>query len=91
MSGRAGRRGLDEKGTVIIFIRGSLKYSFNKFKDSYELPRAFDLKEVVDQKGEELQSKFRLTYGIIFNLLLAKEINVLILNICYSIKRLLKL
>ena len=66
MSGRAGRRGLDEKGTVIIF-----------FNDVKQLPNSIAIKGIVDHKGEELQSKFRLTYGTIFNLLLAKEINVI--------------
>ena len=79
MSGRAGRRGLDEKGTVITLVRGP-----------HELPRSLDLKDVVDHKGEELQSKFRLSYGIIFNLLLAKEKDVITKN-KINISRLLKL
>jgi len=66
MSGRAGRRGLDDKGTVIIF-----------FGDVRHLPSSMSLKNIVDHKGEQLESKFRLTYGTIFNLLLAKDINVI--------------
>jgi len=47
--------------------------------DKAELPPTYELKKIIDQKGEILESKFRLTYGTIFNLLLAKEINVSVL------------
>jgi len=66
MSGRAGRRGLDDKGNVVLFV-----------KNKGDLPPTYELKKIIDQKGELLESKFRLTYGTIFNLLLAKEINVI--------------
>jgi antiviral helicase SKI2 len=41
MSGRAGRRGLDEKGNVIIYIN-----------DAKGLPETIDMKNIVDTKGE---------------------------------------
>lgn len=41
-----------------------------------DLPRANDLKAIVDHKGEQLESKFRLTYQIIFNLVLSKDLKV---------------
>jgi len=47
-----------------------------KILDFQDFPQVKDLKDIIDHKGEQLQSKFRLTYGIIFNLLLSKEINV---------------
>jgi len=46
------------------------------YKDKNELPPIYELKKMIDQKGELLESKFRLTYGTIFSLLLAKDINV---------------
>ena len=66
MSGRAGRRGLDEKGNVVLFMN-ELNW----------LPIASDMKKVVDHKGESLQSKFKMTYEIILNLLTAKDIDII--------------
>ena len=40
MSGRAGRRGLDERGTVIIYVN-----------DAKSLPTEFAMKEMVDNPG----------------------------------------
>jgi len=66
MAGRAGRRGKDEKGTVLLYI-----------KDLRDLPSIADLKSMIMHKGELLSSKFRLTYNIILNLMTADDINVL--------------
>ena len=79
MAGRAGRRGIDEKGTVIIFMKRtelSFRISIISYIGFEDLPRAGDLKAVVDHKGEQLESKFRLTYQIIFNLVLSKDLKV---------------
>ncbi|CAD8144660.1 unnamed protein product [Paramecium octaurelia] len=64
MSGRAGRRGIDEKGNVIIYI-----------KDAQNLPDELRMKQMVDSKGLQLDSKFKITYSIILNLLTSKDID----------------
>jgi antiviral helicase SKI2 len=64
MSGRAGRRGLDEKGTVIIYV-----------KDPNKLPSFMEMSKIVDHKGMELSSKFKMTYRIILNLLTSKDLD----------------
>ena len=46
MSGRAGRRGLDDKGNCIIFIGDSEKFE--------KLASKRDLKLMMDSKGEAL-------------------------------------
>ena len=58
MSGRAGRRGKDIKGTVIMF-----------FKDAGKLPSAHNLQNIVQSKPFELASKFRIRYNQIVNVL----------------------
>lgn len=65
MSGRAGRRGLDERGTVIIYVN-----------DAKSLPTEFAMKEMVDNPGQLLESKFKITYTIILNLITMKEMEV---------------
>lgn len=65
MSGRAGRRGLDEKGLVIAF--------FHQEKD---LPLAPDLGNMVMSKGESLKSKFKMSYSILFNSLSSQSIEL---------------
>ena len=64
MSGRAGRRGLDEKGTVILFV-----------KDPTKLPPFMKMNQMLDHKGKQLESKFKITYRIILNLLTSKEMD----------------
>ena len=41
------------------------------------MPETVDLRNIIDTKGETLESKFRLTYAIILNLLTAKDIDVI--------------
>lgn len=65
MSGRAGRRGLDEKGNVIIVV-----------KDPSNLPNGQEMIKMMDYPGESLKSKFRVTYQIILNLYTNRDINV---------------
>jgi len=63
MAGRAGRRGLDKTGMVIILCKG----------DVYE---ASDLHRVMLGKPFKLESQFRLTYSMILNLLRVEQLRV---------------
>lgn len=63
MAGRAGRRGLDDTGTVIILIKG-------------DLPALHDLNTMMLGTPTKLDSKFRLTYNMILNLLRVEELRV---------------
>lgn len=65
MSGRAGRRGLDEKGMVISF--------FHQEKD---LPKSQIIGNMVTSKGESLKSKFKMSYSILFNSLSSQSIEL---------------
>ena len=56
MSGRAGRRGLDNVGTVIIAV-------------FHDVPDSASLRELVTGKATRLSSQFRLTYNMILNLM----------------------
>lgn len=58
MAGRAGRRGLDEKGKVITFIA-----------EQRDIPEEKDLMNILNKQGESLESKFKLSYNILFNAL----------------------
>ncbi|KAL7418292.1 Antiviral helicase ski2 [Cryptotrichosporon argae] len=64
MAGRAGRRGLDITGTVIILSAGD------------ELPSAQELKEMMLGTPNRLSSQFRLTYNMILNLLRVEALRV---------------
>ncbi|KAI9462301.1 antiviral helicase [Lactarius psammicola] len=63
MAGRAGRRGLDVTGTVLI-IAGD------------ELPEQGILKNMITGRAGKLASQFRLTYNMILNLLRVETLKV---------------
>ncbi|KAK6543283.1 hypothetical protein TWF694_000041 [Orbilia ellipsospora] len=64
MAGRAGRRGLDSSGTVIIVGNGD------------EAPPAGTLKTMILGQPTKLQSQFRLTYNMILNLLRVEALKI---------------
>ena len=61
MAGRAGRRGLDKTGTVIIVCKN-------------DIPDITSLKQMMLGKPTVLASKFRLTYNMILNLLRVEQV-----------------
>ncbi|XP_022948677.1 DExH-box ATP-dependent RNA helicase DExH11 isoform X5 [Cucurbita moschata] len=63
MAGRAGRRGLDKIGTVIVMCRD-------------KIPEEKDLKRVIVGSATKLESQFRLTYIMILHLLRVEELKV---------------
>ena len=63
MAGRAGRRGLDKIGTVLLMCRD-------------EIPDESDLKHVITGSATRLESQFRLTYIMIMHLLRVEELKV---------------
>ena len=63
MCGRAGRRGLDSVGTVLIFCDG-------------DVPPLATLAAMLSGRASKLQSKFRLRYAMMLNLLRADELSV---------------
>lgn len=63
MAGRAGRRGLDTTGTVIILCKTNV-------------PDSTDLKQMMLGKAALLESQFRLTYSMILNLLRVETLSV---------------
>ncbi|XP_059090527.1 superkiller complex protein 2-like [Tigriopus californicus] len=63
MAGRAGRRGLDSTGTVIILVKN-------------ELHDMAQLHGMMQGKPTQLESKFRLTYSMILNLLRVEQLRV---------------
>jgi antiviral helicase SKI2 len=64
MSGRAGRRGLDTVGTVLIAAWGD------------KLPEVTDLHRMLKGRATKLSSQFRLTYTMILILLRVEEMSV---------------
>lgn len=63
MAGRAGRRGLDNIGTVVVMCRD-------------EISEEKDLKHVIVGSPTRLESQFRLTYTMILHLLRVEELKV---------------
>ncbi|XP_038045840.1 helicase SKI2W-like [Patiria miniata] len=63
MAGRAGRRGLDTTGMVIILCKG-------------DVPESAELHKMMLGKPTQLESQFRLTYTMILNLLCVEELRV---------------
>ena len=64
MAGRAGRRGLDDVGTVILCCFGE------------EPPPIDMLRQVLTGSSMRLKSQFRLTYNMILNLLRVEDLSV---------------
>ncbi|KAK3926797.1 Helicase SKI2W [Frankliniella fusca] len=63
MAGRAGRRGKDRVGNVLILCKG-------------DIPKEVDLRNMMKGKPTALQSKFRLTYKMMLNLLRRENLKV---------------
>ncbi|XP_076886194.1 DExH-box ATP-dependent RNA helicase DExH11-like [Bidens hawaiensis] len=63
MAGRAGRRGLDKIGSVLVMCRD-------------EIPDESDLKSLITGSATRLESQFRLTYIMIMHLLRVEELKV---------------
>lgn len=65
MAGRAGRRGLDTVGTVVIVPPGG-----------DEAPPVADLQKMILGEPQKLRSQFRLTYNMILNLLRVEALKI---------------
>lgn len=63
MAGRAGRRGLDKTGTVILLVKG-------------DVPELSTLTNMLLGIPTRLESRFRLTYNMILNLFRVRELRV---------------
>ena len=70
MAGRAGRRGLDPVGTVIIACMG-------------DVPEEGEIRTLLTGRATRLESQFRLTYTMILNLLRVEDLKVQSLHAHY--------
>ncbi|KAF8374705.1 hypothetical protein PRIPAC_81134 [Pristionchus pacificus] len=64
MAGRAGRRGLDSTGTVVVLCKGE------------SVPDWAELQTVMKGRAEKLESRFRVTYSMLINLLRAEQLKI---------------
>jgi antiviral helicase SKI2 len=80
MAGRAGRRGLDSTGTVIIVAGDSLpevcESSATKSHNRSFPSKQGSLQQMMLGKAAKLSSQFRLTYNMILNLLRVEALKV---------------
>ena len=66
MAGRAGRRGLDPVGTVIVACRD-------------DIPEEGEIRTLLTGRATKLESQFRLTYTMILNLLRVEDLKASLL------------
>uniref|UniRef100_A0A915BRU3 Helicase SKI2W n=1 Tax=Parascaris univalens TaxID=6257 RepID=A0A915BRU3_PARUN len=64
MAGRAGRRGLDSTGTVIVLCKGP------------DAPEPTELTKMMMGKPMKLESRFRVTYSMLLNLLRVEHLRI---------------
>ena len=83
MAGRAGRRGLDATGTVIIVTSDELpevrfcdRIHYEAVAECVLLPQQTTLNTMILGTPSKLQSQFRLTYNMILNLLRVEALRV---------------
>lgn len=66
MAGRAGRRGKDTTGTSILYIDSSFG----------NIPTQQDLEQMLESKGQPLESKLNLSYKLILNIAKTQNLNI---------------
>ena len=71
MSGRAGRRGLDDKGIVILMVDEKMSPSNGR--------------DIIKGLPDNLNSAFHLTYNMVLNLLRVEEVNNVMPSLTYII------